>query len=66
MAPHRLLAIGVIGTIVTALCCFTPMLVVIFWAIGLGAAIGYIDIVLLPLLALFICIVLFAFLKLRA
>ena len=52
----RLLSIGVIGTIVTALCCFTPILVWLLAGIGLSAAIGYMDIVLLPALAIFIAI----------
>ncbi|HIK33024.1 MAG TPA: mercury resistance system transport protein MerF [Oscillatoriales cyanobacterium M4454_W2019_049] len=38
------------GTIIVALCCFTPFLVLILGAIGLGAYIGYLDYVLLPAL----------------
>lgn len=53
---NRLLKIGVIGTVVTALCCFTPLLVWLLTAIGLSAVIGYLDIVLLPALGIFILI----------
>lgn len=52
----RLLQIGIIGTIVAALCCFTPILVVLLGAVGLSALIGYLDIVLLPALAIFLVI----------
>ncbi len=45
-------AIG--GTIIVALCCFTPILVLIFGAIGLSAFTPYLDYVLLPALALMI------------
>lgn len=52
----RLLATGLFGTIVTALCCFTPALVILLGAIGLSVAIGYLDIILLPALAVFLAI----------
>ena len=41
---------GIIGTVVAALCCFTPVLVVLFGAIGLTAWLGWIDYVLFPAL----------------
>ena len=53
-------AIG--GTIIVALCCFTPILVLIFGAIGLSAFTPYLDYVLLPALVLMI---LFTFLSYR-
>ena len=52
----RLLQIGIIGTIVAAICCFTPVLVVLLGAVGFSALIGYLDIVLLPALAIFLII----------
>ena len=52
----RLLSTGVIGTVVAALCCFTPILVWLLAGIGLSAAIAYLDMVLLPALAVFIAI----------
>jgi mercuric ion transport protein len=36
------------GTILVAACCFTPVLVVVLGAIGLGTIIPYLDFVLLP------------------
>ena len=52
----RLLQVGIIGSIIAALCCFTPVLVILFGAVGLSALIGYLDLVLLPALAIFLVI----------
>ena len=52
----RLLSTGIIGTVVAALCCFTPLLVWLLAGVGLTAAIIYLDMVLLPALAIFIAI----------
>ncbi len=52
--PKTLLRASVIGTVVVALCCFTPVLVVVFGAVGLAALTGYLDYVLFPALAFFI------------
>jgi mercuric ion transport protein len=51
--------VGFWGTLVAALCCFTPILVWGFAAAGLAAFTAYLDYVLLP--ALFICIALLYF-----
>lgn len=56
----RLLKTGVIGTVVAAICCFTPLLVLVLGAVGLSAWLGYTDFVLLPALALFVAITLYA------
>ncbi len=45
---------GVTGSLIAALCCFTPILVLLLGAIGLGAVTGYLDYVLLPVLGLFL------------
>lgn len=47
----RLLVTGIVGTVIAALCCFTPLLVVLLGAVGLSAALGWLDYVLLPALA---------------
>lgn len=52
--PKTLLRASVIGTVVVALCCFTPVLVVVFGAVGLAALTGYLDYVLFPALVFFI------------
>lgn len=56
----KLFKIGIIGTIIAALCCFTPVLVVLLGAVGLSAIVGYLDIVLLPALVIFIGITIYA------
>ena len=62
----NLLRVGLMGTIITALCCFTPLLVILFGAIGLSALVGYLDFVLIPLLVVFIAVTAYAFLKKRS
>ena len=57
---RSLLSVGIIGTIVAALCCFTPVLVVLFGVIGLSAFTGYLDYVLFPALGFFIALTLYA------
>jgi mercuric ion transport protein len=52
MINDRLLATGVAGTIIAAVCCFTPALVVLLGAVGLSALVGWwLDAVLFPALA---------------
>lgn len=63
MQPRSLLRIGIVGSIVAVVCCFTPALVVLLGAIGLSAAVGWLDYVLLPTLALFVGITLYAMMK---
>jgi len=60
------LATGVIGTIIVALCCFTPVLVILFGLVGLSAAVGYLDFVLLPALAFFVGLTMFALWRRRS
>jgi mercuric ion transport protein len=55
-----LLKTGVVGSVIAALCCFTPVLVVLFGAVGLSALVGYLDYVLFPALAIFIIITTYA------
>ena len=61
----QILKIGIAGTIITAICCFTPLLVIILGGLGLSAWVGGLDQILFPLLAFFAAITLFAFLRLR-
>jgi mercuric ion transport protein len=52
----KLLLTGIIGTIVAAICCFTPALVILLGVVGLSSIVGYLDFVLLPILAIFLII----------
>lgn len=56
----RLLVTGVAGTIVTALCCFTPLLVILLGAVGLSAWLGWLDYVLVPAMGVFLAITVYA------
>lgn len=60
MDDRKLLRIGIVGTVVAALCCFTPLLVILLGALGLSAAVGWLDLVLLPALAAFVALTLYA------
>ncbi len=60
MNDKKLLGIGIGGTVVAALCCFTPILVVLLGALGLSAALGWLDYVLFPALAFFIGLTIYA------
>lgn len=59
-SDRKLLIGGLIGTVIAALCCFTPVLVVLLGAVGLSAVLGWIDYVLLPALAFFIALTVYA------
>lgn len=60
MAKPSLLKVGLVGTIISALCCFTPTLVLLFGAVGLSSMIGLLDYVLLPSLAFFLTLTAYA------
>lgn len=60
MDNRKLLRTGVIGTVVAALCCFTPLLVVLLGAVGLSAWLGWLDYVLFPALGIFMLITAYA------
>ena len=55
-----LLTTGIVGAAVTAICCVTPLLVVLFGLLGISAWLGWIDPILLPLLGLFIALTVYA------
>jgi len=52
-----LLKTGLIGSIIAALCCLTPVLAVLLGAVGLGWFVGYLDDVLVPVMAIFLGLV---------
>lgn len=41
--PKTLVKVGAIGTVLVALRCFTPILVILLGAVGLSALTGYLD-----------------------
>lgn len=54
---------GIIGAVIAALCCFTPILIILFGVVGLSALVGYLDYVLFPALAFFIGLTLYGLWK---
>lgn len=65
MVESKLLKTGIVGALVTAVCCFTPILVVVLGALGLSAALGLLDYVLIPALVFFIGLTAYAYVKSR-
>ncbi len=45
---------GIIGSRVAALCCFTPILVILLSTLGVSWLTGYLDYVLFPVMFIFI------------
>ena len=56
---RKCLKVGTWGAAVTAICCFTPILVLGFGIVGLGMLIPYLDYLLLPALGLFLALTVF-------
>ncbi len=65
MEDKKLLRLGVTGTALAAIFCFTPALVLIVSALGLSAVVGWLDYLLLPALAVFASLAVFALVRLR-
>ena len=56
----KLFTTGLTGTVISALCCFTPILVILLGVVGLSAIVGWLDYVLLPALGIFVAITVYA------
>ena len=56
MTDRKLLGTGITGSVIAAICCFTPALVILLGAVGLSAWLAWLDYVLLPALVLFLAI----------
>ena len=63
MKSSTLLKTGITGAIISALCCFTPALVILLGTVGLAAWVGYLDYVLMPALVFFLALTVFALMK---
>jgi mercuric ion transport protein len=50
----KMVYIGIGGSILAALCCFTPVLILLLSTVGLSAWLASLDYVLLPALVLFL------------
>ena len=60
VSNRRLLQVGIVGTVIAALCCFTPLLVVLLGVVGLSFVTGYLDIVLIPAFLAFVGLIVYA------
>lgn len=58
--------LGIVGVVIAALCCFTPVLVLLLGVVGLSAVTGYLDYVLLPALIFFILLTAYALWRKRS
>lgn len=65
MTDRMLLRWGIGGAVVTAVCCFTPVLAILLGAVGLAAVVGVLDYVLLPALLGFVALIVVALLRMR-
>ena len=65
MQDRALLKLGLTGTIVTAICCFTPTLAWLLAISGLAAWLTWLDYVLVPLLVIFLGITAYAVVRAR-
>jgi len=63
MKTSLLVKTGLIGMVISALCCFTPVLVILFGTVGLAAWVGHLDAILIPSLAVFTLLTLYAFIR---
>ena len=54
---------AVTGTVLIALCCFTPLLVILLGFIGLSSMTPYLDVVLLPALIIMVILTILSFRK---
>lgn len=54
---------ALIGTILTAICCFTPVLVIAAGAIGLSMLIPYLDLALFPALGILFIITVVSYIR---
>lgn len=65
MNDQTLVRTGTIGAVIAAVCCATPVLVILLGAVGLSALTGYLDYVLFPALAFFLGLIAYGFYKRR-
>jgi mercuric ion transport protein len=66
MKDRAILRTGIVGSVIAAICCFTPFLVIVLGAVGLSAWLGWLDYVLFPALAIFLAITGYGFWRRQA
>ena len=61
-----MLKTGITGSVIAAICCATPVLVIALGVLGLSAWVGWLDYVLIPALVVFVGITIYALRRRRA
>jgi mercuric ion transport protein len=65
MSDKGLLCTDAAGSVIAAICCFTPALVVLLGAVGLSAWLAWLDYVLFPALVFFLGLTGFALMRMQ-
>jgi mercuric ion transport protein len=65
MDNRTLLKTGVTGSVIAAICCATPVLVIALGLVGLSTWAGWLDYVLIPTLVIFVGITIYAWRRQR-
>jgi mercuric ion transport protein len=65
MSDRKLLCTGATGSVIAAICSFTPALVILLGAVGLSAWLAWLDFVLLPALVIFLGITAYALMRMH-
>ena len=65
MTPHKLFRVGITGSVLTGVCCFTPLLVTTFSMFGVLTWLKWTDFVLFPMLGGFVVLTIYAIERLR-
>ncbi len=65
MRAGKLFGVGVVGTVVAAICCTTPALAILLGALGLSAWLAWSDYVVIPALLMFLAIMVFGLIQWR-
>jgi mercuric ion transport protein len=66
MDNRTLLKTGIAGSVIAAVCCASPVLVILLGVLGLSAWVGWLDYVLIPALVIFVGITIYAWRRRRA
>ena len=66
MDNRTLFKTGIAGSVLAAVCCATPILVILLGALGLSAWTGWLDYVLIPVLVVFVGITIHAWRRRRS
>ncbi len=63
MKNTTIMKTGIVGSVIAAICCASPVLVIALGAVGMSAWLGWIDYALLPTLVIFLCMTAYALLQ---